>query len=298
MFARRKVAVVSAAVLAAVLTSDIAAASPAVCNLRLSIELTPDVPNPLESGFLSSLLNNQVSYRLTLLGRQPGSVIVTELVGPGPGYRCRNVVEAMRKDGRVLSIHLDQDSAVAGLSGGVPRRSLDLRPPDLRSLDVADRQQVDTSSDYDDVEALTIAAAQLVLEEKPDAQPPRGGIASLYWAARHLTQASRVLLPMQLDGYELSPENPERARGDARPEALAEQRDIGENPAPPAGGDLQGFAGDLSVASSAEALVREYPGVQEPGEVASLVAYIASPLASATTGAALRVDGGVIRSAF
>jgi NAD(P)-dependent dehydrogenase (short-subunit alcohol dehydrogenase family) len=35
-----------------------------------------------------------------------------------------------------------------------------------------------------------------------------------------------------------------------------------------------------------------------PREVASLVAYIASPLASATTGAALRVDGGVIKSAF
>jgi NAD(P)-dependent dehydrogenase (short-subunit alcohol dehydrogenase family) len=36
----------------------------------------------------------------------------------------------------------------------------------------------------------------------------------------------------------------------------------------------------------------------EPEEVASLVAYVASPLASAITGAALRVDGGVIRSAF
>ena len=33
-------------------------------------------------------------------------------------------------------------------------------------------------------------------------------------------------------------------------------------------------------------------------EVANLVTYIASPLSSATTGAALRVDGGVIKSAF
>ena len=35
-----------------------------------------------------------------------------------------------------------------------------------------------------------------------------------------------------------------------------------------------------------------------PEEVASMVAYVASPLASATTGAALRVDGGAIKSAF
>jgi NAD(P)-dependent dehydrogenase (short-subunit alcohol dehydrogenase family) len=35
-----------------------------------------------------------------------------------------------------------------------------------------------------------------------------------------------------------------------------------------------------------------------PEEVASLVTYIASPLASATTGAALRVDCGVVKSAF
>ena len=33
-------------------------------------------------------------------------------------------------------------------------------------------------------------------------------------------------------------------------------------------------------------------------EVASLVAYVASPLSSATTGAALRVDGGVVKDAF
>lgn len=35
-----------------------------------------------------------------------------------------------------------------------------------------------------------------------------------------------------------------------------------------------------------------------PEEVASLVAYVCSPLASATNGAALRVDGGVLKSAF
>jgi NAD(P)-dependent dehydrogenase (short-subunit alcohol dehydrogenase family) len=35
-----------------------------------------------------------------------------------------------------------------------------------------------------------------------------------------------------------------------------------------------------------------------PEEVAAMVAYVASPLASATTGAALRVDGGTVKSAF
>lgn len=34
----------------------------------------------------------------------------------------------------------------------------------------------------------------------------------------------------------------------------------------------------------------------DPAEVASLIAYVCSPLAAATNGAALRVDGGVVRS--
>lgn len=36
----------------------------------------------------------------------------------------------------------------------------------------------------------------------------------------------------------------------------------------------------------------------EPEEVASLIAYVSSPLASATNGASLRADGGVVRSIF
>ncbi len=35
-----------------------------------------------------------------------------------------------------------------------------------------------------------------------------------------------------------------------------------------------------------------------PEEVAAMIAYVASPAASGTTGAALRVDGGVVKSAF
>ena len=107
--ARRGGSILSAAMLAAVLVNNIAAASPEVCNQRLSVELTPDVPNPLDSGFLSSLLSNHADYRLTLWGWRPGSVILIELTGPGPDYRCGNVVEAMRRDGRVLSIHVDQE---------------------------------------------------------------------------------------------------------------------------------------------------------------------------------------------
>jgi NAD(P)-dependent dehydrogenase (short-subunit alcohol dehydrogenase family) len=36
----------------------------------------------------------------------------------------------------------------------------------------------------------------------------------------------------------------------------------------------------------------------QPEEIATMVAYVASPLSSATNGAALRVDGGVVKSAF
>jgi hypothetical protein len=103
--------ILSAAMLAALLVTNMAAASPAVCNMRLSVELTPDVPDPLDAGFLSSLLSNQASYQLTLLRRRSGSLIVIELAGPGPEYRCQEVVQVVRKDARVLSIHVDREAS-------------------------------------------------------------------------------------------------------------------------------------------------------------------------------------------
>jgi NAD(P)-dependent dehydrogenase (short-subunit alcohol dehydrogenase family) len=55
-----------------------------------------------------------------------------------------------------------------------------------------------------------------------------------------------------------------------------------------------------SIDEAAEAFIKQnMPSsiiecVATPEEVASMVVYVASPQASATTGAALRVDGGVV----
>lgn len=58
---------------------------------------------------------------------------------------------------------------------------------------------------------------------------------------------------------------------------------------------LEEFEQDFFENVRPTSLLKRFASVEE---VASLVAYVASPLASATTGAALRVDGGVVKSAF
>jgi hypothetical protein len=84
------------------------AAAPATCQVRLTVELTPDVPEPTDAGFLGSLLSNQVNYRLRLWRERSDSLLVLDLTGPGPNYRCRNAIEAIRRDGRVLSVHINK----------------------------------------------------------------------------------------------------------------------------------------------------------------------------------------------
>jgi hypothetical protein len=76
----RWVTLIAALLITAVPVGAIAAASPAACDLRLSVELTPDIPDPLDAGFLSSLLSNEVNYQLTLLGSRRGSVVLSTAV--------------------------------------------------------------------------------------------------------------------------------------------------------------------------------------------------------------------------
>jgi hypothetical protein len=124
------------------------------------------------------------------------------------------------------------NTATHAVATGAPRRTLDLRPPDLRSLHVQNLQQLVTSADSDEAEAVTLAAAPLLPEERPDTQPSHGGIASLLWAVRHPAQAWRVFLPSQLDAYDTNTENGGRASESATPETLTEQREISVNPSP------------------------------------------------------------------
>ena len=97
------------ALAAAVLVANTAlAATPAPCDVRLTVELTPDVPNPRDEGFLGSLLSNQVDYLLSLREERGDAHLVLELTGPGPAYRCREAIETIRKDGHVLSVRVSK----------------------------------------------------------------------------------------------------------------------------------------------------------------------------------------------
>ena len=147
-------------------TSAAHAASPATpCDVRLNVELTPDVPNPEAEGFLSSLLSNQVGYRLTLHGEGDLSTIVVDLTGPGPDYRCDEAIETLRRDGRVLSVQVDSDDtlSVAVVTAHAPAEELE-EP-----------------------------------EEQPNFHVSPAGLGSLYWAARNPDQAWRVVFPVQPD---------------------------------------------------------------------------------------------------
>jgi NAD(P)-dependent dehydrogenase (short-subunit alcohol dehydrogenase family) len=77
-------------------------------------------------------------------------------------------------------------------------------------------------------------------------------------------------------------------------------------PGPTRSAGVDEFVAKLSGGQPFEAFEREFFTSVRPSsllkrfattdEVASMVAYVCSPLASATNGAALRVDGGVLRS--
>ena len=79
-------------------------------------------------------------------------------------------------------------------------------------------------------------------------------------------------------------------------------------PGPTRSAGVEEFVGKLSGGGAFEEFERRFFETMRPSsllkrfatteEVANLVAYVCSPLSSATNGAALRVDGGVVRACF
>jgi hypothetical protein len=101
--------ILGAVLLASLLIATTASAAvPAPCHVRLTVELTPDVPDPTDTGFLGSLLSNQVDYLLTVRRKLSDTHLVLDLTGPGPNYGCQNAIEAIRRDGRVLSVRVNK----------------------------------------------------------------------------------------------------------------------------------------------------------------------------------------------
>jgi hypothetical protein len=88
-------------------------ASFAPCDMRLQVELSADVPNPSDAEFLSSLLSNHRDYRLTLQRQSAESAfpVTLDLTGPGPEAGCREVVDSLRRDARVVSIEVQPDAS-------------------------------------------------------------------------------------------------------------------------------------------------------------------------------------------
>jgi len=78
------------------------------CSMVLSVEVTPDVPNPGNGAFISSLLGNHTEYQLFLLRVVDDTHVTLRLQGPGPNERCQAVVDSISNDGRVQSIETSQ----------------------------------------------------------------------------------------------------------------------------------------------------------------------------------------------
>jgi len=77
----------------------------APCDMRLRVELTPDVSNPGDAEFISSLVGNNPDYQLSL-GRsdlENSSVIALSLTGPGP-------------EAPVVSVEVQGDATGTGLT--------------------------------------------------------------------------------------------------------------------------------------------------------------------------------------
>lgn len=90
----------------------------APCAMRLRVELTSDTANPRDAGVISSLVTSHPDYQLSLehSDLENSSGIALSLRGPGPEAGCREVVQSMRRNARVVSVEVQGDATGTGLA--------------------------------------------------------------------------------------------------------------------------------------------------------------------------------------
>jgi hypothetical protein len=78
------------------------------CHARLSLTLTPYVPNPRDPSFLSALSANPL-YILTWVEGNDSTAVV-DLTGPATDYHCTDEIRRLSKDAHIMDLKvLQQD---------------------------------------------------------------------------------------------------------------------------------------------------------------------------------------------
>jgi hypothetical protein len=111
MDAHKSASLIVGVVLAAVPNTGHAAnAIPDRCHARLSLTLTPDVPDPRDPSFLSALSANPL-YAITWVEGSDSTAVV-DLTGPAIDYHCSEEIRRLSRDAHILDLKILQQDTV------------------------------------------------------------------------------------------------------------------------------------------------------------------------------------------
>jgi hypothetical protein len=108
---------IAAAALATVLgIGDGESAVPERWHARLSLKLTPDVPNPRDPTHLSTLTANPL-YQITWV-EGDGTNAVVDLIGPATDYHCEDEIRRLGRDAHIMDLKVPQGNTERDRSSG------------------------------------------------------------------------------------------------------------------------------------------------------------------------------------